>query len=103
LGPVEMHARAGRRAPRRSIAHAPMHPSPDCTIYKRWRSFSMPLISQPTQSTVDPSTNFITILRHYATPPQTDNYTYTLHHCMPVARTRARPPTTALHRIAFLR
>jgi hypothetical protein len=39
----------------------------------------------------------------YATPPQTDNYTYTLHHCMPVARTRARPPTTALHRIAFLR
>jgi hypothetical protein len=92
-----MHARAGRRASRRSIdrsiAIAGLR-----DVHKRSRSFSMPLISQPTQSTVDPSTNFITIfspLRHPTPNRQLHIHAASLH-----ARARAHHHGTARHGIA---
>lgn len=92
LGP-HRNART-RRPPCIPSFDRPAHPSPDSTIYPNVhvRSRCPSFRNQPNLPSL-PSTNFITIFRHYVTPPQTDNYTYTLHHCMPVARTHARATT----------
>lgn len=88
------------RSPRAPIAG--LHDIP-----KRSRSFSMPLISQPTQSTVFKSTvftihefhHYFSPLRHPTPNRQPHIHAASLHARRTHARTHARPPTTALHRI----